>query len=125
MGTQHIGSTNVIHHVNSDHFISQGNTTLCSSSVVQYAQQDGDILTQLGDSCYTIVPHRVSWSHAEAVCNHRGGHLFHIRNAGENLFFYITLNTRFNHSVWMGLHDKIHEEHFQWTSGKSFFTFKV
>ena len=58
----------------------------------------------MGSSCYTIVPNRLSRSHAEYVCKHRGGHLFHVANAGENLFFYILLSSRFNHSVWMGMH---------------------
>ena len=91
--------------------------SLCPSSVVQYAQQDGEIVTQMGHSCYTIVPHRFSWSPAESDCNKRGGHLFHVKDAGENLFIYILLNTHFNHTVWMGLHDTVQEEHFQWISG--------
>ena len=108
--------------VRNEYYISEycfyiGNTALCPSSVVQYAKQDNEILTQSGDSCYTVVPHRVSWSHAETICNNRGGHLFHVTDSGQNLFIYILLNTHFNHSVWMGLHDHRQEEHFEWTSG--------
>lgn len=82
-----------------------------------YAKQDREILTQLGDSCYTVVRHQVSWTHAEYICNQRGGHLFDVTSQTQNMFIYILLNTHFNHSVWMGLHDMNREEHFEWTSG--------
>ena len=95
-----------------------GNVSLCPSSIVQYAKQDGEILTQMGHSCYTVVLHKFSWPHAEKECNLRGGHLFHVKDSGENLFIYILLNTHFNHSVWMGLSDLNKEEHFEWTSSK-------
>ena len=85
--------------------------------MVQYATRDNEILAQMGDSCYTLVPHKVSWAHAEAVCSHRGGHLFHITDVSQNLYFDRWLSTHFNHSVWLGLHDTVREEHFQWTSG--------
>ena len=93
------------------------NVSLCPSSVVQYAQQDGDIVAQKGHSCYTVVPHRCSWARAETDCYRQGGYLFHIKDSSENLFIFNLLNTRFNHTVWMGLHDTTYEEHFQWISG--------
>ena len=96
-----------------------GNISMCSSTVRQYAQQDNEVLVQNGGSCYTIVPHRVSWRHAESICNHRGGHLFHVSSAAENNYMTNLLSTRFNHSVWMGLHDIGHEEQFTWVSGKT------
>ena len=100
-----------------------GNVSLCPSSVVQYAKQDNEILTQMDNSCYTVVPHRYSWSHAESECNNRGGHLFHVQDSNENLAIYILLNTHFNHAVWMGLSDLNQEEHFQWTSSKYIVSF--
>ena len=95
-----------------------GNVGLCPSSVVQYAKQDNEILTQIRHSCYTVVQHSYSWPHAESECNRRGGHLFHVSDRLENLAIYILLNTHFNHSVWMGLSDLNQEEHFEWTSSK-------
>ena len=103
-----------------------GNVGLCPSSVIQYANQDNEILTQIRHSCchscYTVVPHKYSWSHAEAECNRRGGHLFHVNDRLENLAIYIMLHTHFNHSVWMGLSDLNNEEHFEWTSSKNIFS---
>ena len=99
-------------------FFLPGNIGLCPSSVVQYAHQNNEILTQMRHSCYTVVQYKYSWPRAEAECNIRGGHLFHVKDKLENLAIYILLNTRFNHSVWMGLSDLNQEETFQWTSSK-------
>ena len=108
---------NLLHDTYKD-FIFTGNTALCPTSVRMYAQQDREVIAQNGGSCYAIVPHRVSWTHAEGICNHRGGHLFHVSSSSENTFIYNLLDQMFNHSVWMGLHDIGHEEQFSWISGK-------
>ena len=91
---------------------------LCPASVRQHAHQNNEILAQYGGSCYNIEPHSLSWVHAEKICQLHGGHLFHISSATENNFIYRLLDTRYNHTVWMGLHDRGHEEQFTWTSGK-------
>ena len=92
---------------------------MCPASVRQYALLDNEVLAQHGNSCYAVVKHKVSWTHAESLCHLRGGHLFHVNNAGENDFISNLLSSKFNHAVWMGLHDRRHEEHFEWTSGMS------
>ena len=102
-----------------------GNTSLCSATVRQYAREDNEILVQHDSSCYTVVPHKVSWTHAESICNHRGGHLFHVSSASENAFIYNVLNSQFNHAVWMGFHDRAHEERFTWTSGNLYWNLFV
>ena len=91
---------------------------LCPASVRQHASQKHGILAQHGGSCYNIELHSVSWLHAESTCKQYGGHLLHINSAAENYFIYRLLDTKYNHTVWTGLHDRGHEEQFTWTSGK-------
>jgi len=62
----------------------------------------------------------VAWGHAESLCQQGGGHLVHINSASEQLYIEAFM-ARYSpdHSIWIGLHDRRTEGHFEWTAGKS------
>ncbi|XP_045189364.1 aggrecan core protein-like isoform X2 [Mercenaria mercenaria] len=95
-----------------------GHVHQCPSYVVQGAKSNGFLLTQRGHSCYEVCQTRVSWTHAHMLCTERGGHLVSIHSDNENSYLHRLLQHSYNHRVWIGLHDREHEERFEWTTGE-------
>lgn len=101
---------------------SDGNIALCPTAVQHHAALYGYVLGQYERGCYELLlDNRVTWEHAENICQSRGGHLAHISNAQQQTFvegFMQRHNP--NHAVWLGLHDTVQEGNFQWTAGNAF-----
>ena len=70
------------------------------------------------NSCYELLHNRVSWSHAESLCQQGGGHLVHINSASEQQYIEAFMS-RYSpdHSIWIDLHDRRTEGQFEWTAG--------
>jgi hypothetical protein len=100
-------------------FLIQGHLELCSRRTHQAAKRDHAILAQFGENCYEVDQTNVTWSHAESICQHNGGHLAHIANQKEQAFIYNFLVKHHGHTAWIGLNDRNYEEKFEWSSGKT------
>jgi len=100
------------------HFLLAGNTGLCPYLAREYANQYHTLLVQHEGSCYELLHHKISWSHAESLCQQAGGHLAHINNAHEQAYIQSLLSKYSpQRAVWIGLHDQNVEGYFQWTAG--------
>ncbi|XP_060593952.1 aggrecan core protein-like [Ruditapes philippinarum] len=97
----------------------KGHLELCSRRTHQAAKRDHAILAQFGENCYEVDQTNVTWSHAESICQHNGGHLAHIANQKEQAFIYNFLVKHRGHTAWIGLNDRNYEEKFEWSSGDS------
>ena len=94
-----------------------GNFT-CPYNVFEHASTDNAILFTVDNKCYELVQVKKTWEAAEHDCVAKGGHLAHIPDAHRQTV--ISSNVQAIHSyegVWIGLHDRQHENQFQWTSG--------
>lgn len=98
--------------------IISGHLELCPTRIQNAAKADHAILAQFGENCYEVDQTSVSWSHAESICHHHGGHLAHIANQQEQAFIYNFLVKHHGHTAWIGLHDRNYEERFEWSSGE-------
>jgi len=99
--------------------IAVGNTDLCPYQARQYSRQYHTLLVQHEGSCYELLNGRIAWTHAEHLCQQSGGHLAHINNAQEQAYIQSLLSKYSpQHRVWIGLHDRDVEGHFQWTAGR-------
>ena len=76
-------------------------------------------LGQYNGRCYELMPHpRMTWEHGESLCKSAHGHLVSITSQGEQSFVQRFLMQHMpDYAIWIGMHDMIHENHFQWTSG--------
>ena len=64
---------------------------------------------------YEYFPSNVLWDDAKADCENRGGHLVTLRSSSEENFVnQLSENQR----IWIGLHDKNTEGHFEWVTGE-------
>lgn len=81
------------------------------------SSQEGGTLFKYEYNCYEIVPKMETFQAAENHCQSRGGHLVHITNAKEQAAIYQVVMQYHGDHVWIGLHDRGHEERFVWTSG--------
>ena len=65
--------------------------------------------------------HFRSWYEGKRDCSLKGGVLFSVQNKGQQDFIKDMLfNIRDYSPVWLGLHDTVHEETWQWLSGVFF-----
>ena len=80
--------------------------------------REGGHLAQYDTRCYERVSMRSTWDSAEKDCKSKGGHLLQIGSSEEEMYIQKFLDhVDSRHAVWIGLHDKRHEEKFSWTSG--------
>jgi len=98
--------------------IFSGNINLCPARAISLSRQYGTVLVQHENSCYELLNSKVAWNHAEYLCQQAGGHLVHINSATEQQYIEAFMS-RYNpnHAVWLGLHDRRTEGHFEWTAG--------
>lgn len=95
---------------------------MCSYAVQMEAQMNNYPLAQHSHSCYELQTRAVSWAYGEYTCKKRGGHLVAITSAEEQAFgngFMRSHNPRY--AVWIGLHYRYGDGHFEWSSGLSDF----
>ena len=96
----------------------QGSVRNCPSLLVSAVNREGGHLAYYNQHCYERVPQLRTWAYAEQDCIRKGGHLVQIGSAQEQVFIQQFLaNFHLQHQVWIGLHDRGHEETFTWTSG--------
>lgn len=68
--------------------------------------------------CYEFVPVKNNWKYAQTDCKSKGGHLVSIENEDQQSFVSSMLSTvHVTDPVWLGLHDRVNEEHWQWDTG--------
>lgn len=97
----------------------KGHTEYCPNNVIRGAHFNGFLLAQYHHSCFEVCNSRVSWSHAESLCEIRGGHLATIHDIHENNYLHNFIRSHLgNTAVWIGLNDRSNEGHFHWTSGE-------
>ncbi|XP_052286827.1 lymphocyte antigen 75-like isoform X2 [Dreissena polymorpha] len=89
----------------------------CASAVFSHAASHHGKLFNIRQTCYELVTVNKSWSSAESDCKSRGGHLVHIANDEQQNTIYQVVRQYHDENVWIGLNDKIREEHFVWSSG--------
>lgn len=96
-----------------------GDPSLCPLKVRQLAQQYGTTLVQHGDSCYELLHNKVTWQHAESLCQDAEGHLAQIGSVEEQNYVQAFMQ-KYNpdRAVWIGLHDLNVESNFEWTNGR-------
>jgi hypothetical protein len=80
--------------------------------------KDNATLFAYGDKCLELLYIHTTWVNAELECKQKGGHLIEIDNSIEQRVVHQVIDTYYHESVWIGLHDRRHEERFEWTSGK-------
>ena len=99
------------------HFIS--GTLTCPSNVMTALQRERGHYAVFDQKCYERVPYYQTWTSAEQNCRSKGGHLVTINSAREESFI-VQFLARFHlqSQVWIGLHDRGHEEVFTWISGR-------
>jgi len=98
-----------------------GNIQICPTMAIALSRQYGTTLVQHENSCYELLHNKVTWSHGESLCQQAGGHLAHINSAFEqNYIDAFMAHYNPNKAVWIGLHDRRTEGHFEWTSGLIF-----
>ena len=90
---------------------------VCPQQHFQHAASDHGTLFIIDSICYEVVPVTHTWTGAESDCRQRGGHLAHIPDDRHQNIIYSVVKQYHGHDVWIGLHDRAHEEHFEWTSG--------
>lgn len=81
--------------------------------------KDNATLFAYGDKCLELLYIHTTWVNAELECKQKGGHLIEIDNSIEQRVVHQVIDTYYHESVWIGLHDRRHEERFEWTSGKN------
>ncbi|XP_052760939.1 C-type mannose receptor 2-like [Mya arenaria] len=94
-----------------------GGTYGCSQKYYQFAANENGVLFTIDDTCYELVPTQHTWSFAEGDCRQRGGHLVTIDTAAKQNVIYEVVKNYQGSNVWIGLHDKLTEDVFQWVSG--------
>ena len=100
-----------------------GNINLCPTN--RRILGNTNHMAQYDSSCYEWFNIGASWTHAESDCITHGGHLVQIGDAQEEAYiqqFFQAHDSQ--HAIWIGLHDRGHEEFFTWTSGLDFCSFQ-
>jgi len=104
-----------------DYSSPDGNTRLCQGIHLQHASDNSNNIGQYGEYCYEILSHyKMSWQHAEDLCQSGHGHLVSITSAPEQAFVQGFMQRHMSsHAIWIGLHDTKTENVFEWTSGNT------
>ncbi|XP_077580952.1 galactose-specific lectin nattectin-like [Stigmatopora nigra] len=80
--------------------------------------------TQLDDRCFIYQDEEREFADAEAVCQILGGNLASVHSAFEYVAVLALIKERSepnsNRDVWLGLHEAIELEAYQWTDGSPF-----
>lgn len=72
------------------------------------------------DKKYSIYDISISWKDAETYCEALGGHLATVQDSGEELFLADLIQYGKKNSYWIGLHDSVNENQWQWVTGEDF-----
>ena len=103
---------------NNDVYLVKQGTYTCASKYFQYAQKDHGFLFTVDDRCYELAQVQHTWTDAEHDCMRKGGHLAHIPDEHHQIEIYNIVHQHHEaHGVWIGLNDRVQEEHFIWASG--------
>ncbi|XP_052287085.1 macrophage mannose receptor 1-like isoform X2 [Dreissena polymorpha] len=89
----------------------------CAPAFFSHATLHHGKLFTIGQTCFELVTETRTWSSAESDCKNRGGHLVHIENDDQQNKIYQIVRQYHGNDVWIGLNDKVTEEHFVWSSG--------
>lgn len=96
----------------------QGQTIVCPSDL-----PDTTLMAVYNDKCYQFVSAEKYWDDARNYCWEHKGRLVKIDNWQTNSFIVGTLNALQqwqNNGVWIGLHDRIKDLHWQWVTTDSY-----